>query len=208
MIDQSKPASSSDVPEWRRRLKQEIGEDPGRFLDAELVERGPNHTDQTNQRLVRARIRGIDRAEVARAWIAVERRLASEHDREPRQRVLELLEDRLKYLEDHGDREERVDLDAVPPVEERVDRRTAEEYEAMPTATPRPESYLLWGSPTERLAEKARAEGRTEDAQKDDDLEDDLEDVFAGLDDQLAGAVEEPIATDGGESLEDQEGDS
>lgn len=183
-----KPAASSDDrPEWRRRLEDQIGEDPGRFLDHELVERGPSHTDRTLQRLARARIRGIDRPPVARAWIAAERRL----DRGPRETVLAWLEDRLAYLEDHGDREERVDLDAVPPAEERVDRRTAEYYENMTIPTPKPPGYDLWGAPSERLAEKARAEGRTEAAREGDD--------------ELAGAVEDLVATDGGAPAADQE---
>lgn len=92
--------SRGETPEWQRRLKQKLGENPARFLDHDLVERGNRHTDRTLQRLVRARIRGIDRLEVVNAWIAVERKL----DRGPRDRIIDLLEERKVYLEEHGGR--------------------------------------------------------------------------------------------------------
>ena len=89
-----------ETPEWQRRLKAKLGENPARFLDHDLIERGNRHTDHTLQRLVRARIRGIDRLEVVNAWIAVERKL----DRGPRDRIINLLEQRKAFLEDHGER--------------------------------------------------------------------------------------------------------
>ena len=90
-----------ETPEWQRRLKQKLGENPARFLDHDLVEYGNRHTDHTLQRLVQARIRGIDRLEVVNAWIAVERKL----DRGPRDRIIDLLEERKAHLEDHGERD-------------------------------------------------------------------------------------------------------
>lgn len=90
-----------ETPAWQRRLKEKLGENPARFLDYELVERGSSHTDRTLQRLVRARIRGIERLEVVNAWIAVERKL----DRGPRDRIIELLEKRKAHLEANGERE-------------------------------------------------------------------------------------------------------
>ena len=90
-----------ETPAWQRRLKQKLGENPARFLDHDLIERGSSHTDRTLQRLVCARIRGIDRLEVVNAWIAVERKI----DRGPRNRVIEVLEERKAYLEECGDRE-------------------------------------------------------------------------------------------------------
>jgi hypothetical protein len=90
-----------ETPEWQRRLKRKLGENPARFLDQDLIERGNDHTDRTSQRLVFARIRGIDRLETVNAWIAVERKL----DRGPRQRVINLLERRKAYLEEHGERD-------------------------------------------------------------------------------------------------------
>lgn len=85
-------------------VQQAIGEDPARFLDAPLVERGQSHTDQTRQRLVRARIRGIDRREVAARWLYVERDL----ERGPRKTIVEWLTDRMAELDEIGDRPERL----------------------------------------------------------------------------------------------------
>ncbi|MFC4550076.1 MULTISPECIES: hypothetical protein [Halorussus] len=90
-----------ETPAWQRRLKRKLGENPARFLDHDLVEHGSGHTDHTLQRLVFARIRGIDRLEVVNAWIAVERKL----DRGPRSRVIDLLEERRAYLEEYGERD-------------------------------------------------------------------------------------------------------
>lgn len=106
------------------RLKDDIGEDPARFLDRDLFEHGQvrleerNHAewDQSRQRLVRNqdvsapgemirdRIRGIDKLAVASAWLAIERRL----DRTPeggRDVVVGLLEDRIDELEAKGERD-------------------------------------------------------------------------------------------------------
>jgi hypothetical protein len=83
-------------------LKDEIGEDPARYLDVERVE---------DLQLARARIRGIDSLATLRAWKAVERNLSangvvSEHHR---QQVMQWLDEREAYLEEHGDRDERVE---------------------------------------------------------------------------------------------------
>ena len=90
-----------ETPEWQRRLKGKLGENPARFLDRDLIERGNDHTDRTLQRLVFARIRGIDRLETVNAWIAVERKL----NRGPRGRAIDLLEARKAQLEDHDERD-------------------------------------------------------------------------------------------------------
>ena len=117
------------TPEWQRRLAEKLGENPARFLDHDLVERGGRHTDHTLQRLVRARIRGIDRIETVNAWIAVERKL----DRGPRDLVVQLLEDRREYLEAHGERPDELEV----PAEEKPDR-----YRLLDSKTT--ESCLVW----------------------------------------------------------------
>lgn len=89
-----------NLPAWQRRLKADIGENPARFLDHKIVEYGADHTDHSLARMVRDRIQGIDRIEVVRAWKAVERRL----DRGPRDAVMELLNDREQFLQEHGER--------------------------------------------------------------------------------------------------------
>lgn len=92
--------SGDSLPRWQQKLKEDIGENPARFLDHRLVERGEDHTDYTLARMVRDRITGIDRIEVVRAWKAVERRL----DRGPRDAVLQLLDQREQFLQEHGER--------------------------------------------------------------------------------------------------------
>ena len=81
-------------------LREDLGEDPARWLDHRLVEYGADYTDHTLSRMVRDRIHGIDRIAVVNAWIAVERNL----DRGPRRPIIQLLEKRLVYLEEHGER--------------------------------------------------------------------------------------------------------
>ncbi|WP_231183074.1 hypothetical protein [Haladaptatus sp. DYF46] len=88
-----------ETPEWQRRLKGKLDENPARFLDHDLVEHGSNHTDHTLQRLVTARIRGIGTIEVVNAWIAVERKI----DYGPREGVISLLEERKAFLEEYGE---------------------------------------------------------------------------------------------------------
>ncbi len=89
------PASRHDRsrPYDVENVREAIGEDPGRFLDRPLFD-GDQHTSSPGT-FVRARIRGITRLDVVRAWIAVERQL----DRGPRQRVIEMLEDREATIE-------------------------------------------------------------------------------------------------------------
>jgi hypothetical protein len=82
-------------------LKRELGEDPARFLDAELA------SDRSRRNMVRDRIRGIDTVEVLRAWEAVERNLANRDGRDPREKVLEWLDQRADVLEEIGERPDR-----------------------------------------------------------------------------------------------------
>lgn len=98
MPDSGQPAATGKtVPKWRRNLQAAIGEDPARYLDKDLV-------SGEGRELALARIRGIARIEVVRAWRAAERRLAARDDREPRGKILELLEERETYLQEHGER--------------------------------------------------------------------------------------------------------
>ena len=47
---------TEEVPEWRRSLRDTVGEDPGRFLDRDLL-------DENARMLAKSRIRGIERFE-------------------------------------------------------------------------------------------------------------------------------------------------
>ena len=101
-----------------RKLKEELGENPARFLDR------PLRSDGQLPAMIRDRIKGIDQLEILHAYRAVERKLRRgkdiqnlpdsvdpdeldfyEHDIEPgRRRVLDALDARQQYLEEHGER--------------------------------------------------------------------------------------------------------
>jgi hypothetical protein len=93
-----KPGASADRQTFPK-LREDPGvrEDPARFLDHDLV--GTEWSE-----IVESRIRGIDRIRVARAWIAVERALGRGSDDGPRDAVIEMLEDRIAFLQEHGER--------------------------------------------------------------------------------------------------------
>lgn len=71
---------TADVHDFPR-LEEQIGENPARFLRR-----------TSREQVALAVIRGIETGERARAWRAVERRLAGVHDREPRSKILNALE--------------------------------------------------------------------------------------------------------------------
>lgn len=80
------------------RAKDVLGFDPRRFFDAPLlsVEQGAMNPVER----MRAIIRGLDRKEKVASLMAVERQL----DRGPRDEVLGMLEDRMAFLEEEGER--------------------------------------------------------------------------------------------------------
>jgi hypothetical protein len=96
--DSDQPSATGKTrAEWRRNLEAAIGEDPARYLDRSLA-------SGNGRELAFARIPGIDRLEVVNAWRAAERRLATRDDREPRGKLLDLLDEREAYLQEHGER--------------------------------------------------------------------------------------------------------
>lgn len=100
------PGGRGSIPDWRQEMKADIGEDPGRFLDRDLLTRlGQDADVSPGAALVRARIRGIDRLERIAAWRKAEHRL----DRGPRKGVLDLLDEREETLREQGERD-RPDL--------------------------------------------------------------------------------------------------
>ncbi len=103
------------------RIADRIGEDPARYLDHPLDERGPGHTTNTLWNLVVARVRGIHELGVVNGWLLAERKLgelaltdAELHERGrdpwpwrqecPRDDVVTLLEDRREVLLHVGNR--------------------------------------------------------------------------------------------------------
>lgn len=160
MSYQDKPADRSEHPSYPS-IKADLGYNPARFLNHDLLETGDGGTTESNQMLVRAVIRGLGSVAAVRAWTVVERNLAHQvDDREPRQPVLDWLAEREAELEGQGDLKDRLEAAEIPPREERVDRRTASDYREMPTVTPRPSCAIQWGSPSEQLAETCLDEGR------------------------------------------------
>ena len=80
-------------------VRDDIGEDPARWLDYALID------DQDAQRMARIRIKSIDSIDVARSWIEVERQL----DRGPRKKIIAWLNERIKALEVIGERPDRLE---------------------------------------------------------------------------------------------------
>jgi len=104
----TKPAAGPDREAFPS-LRDHLGEDPARFLDRPLVE--PSHQGTSSPFLLaKARIRGIDDAEVIRAFRAVERRI----ERGPRDEVLDLLDEREDVLDEIGEREDRAHTERDP----------------------------------------------------------------------------------------------
>ncbi|UIO98879.1 hypothetical protein Hbl1158_10070 [Halobaculum sp. CBA1158] len=94
MPSEHSPADQSDRRTFPT-LREDIGEDPARYLDGPWDERAM---------MIRGRICGIDYIAVARAWIAVERRLGRGSDGGPRDAIIERLKDRIATLEAEGER--------------------------------------------------------------------------------------------------------
>ncbi|MFB6071120.1 MAG: hypothetical protein ABEJ76_08865 [Halanaeroarchaeum sp.] len=92
------PVATDQDRETYPAIADRIGEDPARYLDRDLLTPA---SDDVQDDLFAARLSGIDRLEVIEAWIEVETRL----QRGPRQHVLARLNQRKRYLEEHGERD-------------------------------------------------------------------------------------------------------
>jgi hypothetical protein len=156
-------------------LRDDLGEDPAKFLDRPLVEYGEDHTDHTGRRMFEDRVSGIDSLAVIRAWKAVERRL----DRGPREAVVQVLEQRESFLEREGEREERIA--GKVPYRPRVAPRTAADYQAMVDES----GQFVDTAALERLRDK-----RAESVVEDDDQEESA----------TSTSTNEALVADGGES--------
>ncbi|CAL92458.1 hypothetical protein BJ1_gp36 [Halorubrum virus BJ1] len=89
-----------EVPNLNAEESKRLGENPGRFLVEELT---VDDGDGTTGELMLARIRGIVSTELIDYWLGVERWLAMHEDREPRDRVVDALQERKTELEEHGE---------------------------------------------------------------------------------------------------------
>ena len=119
-----------ELSKWERKLKEDIGENPARYLD-QLIPKIP----ESPTSFFRARVDGIDRIEVIGAWLAAERKLATEQGRQPRQHVLDALEQRREWLLEHGERPE--DLRTEWPHE------LPERYRPFDRDVPPKEAYVI-----------------------------------------------------------------
>ncbi|WP_424001216.1 hypothetical protein ACOZ4I_15765 [Haloarcula salina] len=93
------------------RLRDQIGEDPARWLDWDLL----SHADR--REMVFDLIDGMDSLQRVRAWRAVERRLAARDDRDPRAKIMQRLDQREEWLELHGERPDRLPCGPRRPCE-------------------------------------------------------------------------------------------
>ena len=91
---------AGSVPNLNAEESERLGENPARFLVEDLRVDGG---DGTAGELMLARIRGIVSVELVDYWLGVERWLAMQKDREPRDRVIDALEERKSQLEEHGE---------------------------------------------------------------------------------------------------------
>lgn len=129
--------------------QDEIGEDPARWLDHDLLARSAvrQQVDSDSQfdqvslvedtgvstfgQLLRARIRGIDKLTVIRHWLEVEHDL----DRGPRDTVVDLLQERADELKEIGERPDRIphgprmppEWTFEPSLGDDIDQRSADE---------------------------------------------------------------------------------
>lgn len=111
MPSESQPADTGEGVQAFPKIVERIGENPARFLDRDVMGTTPEGQSKPSL-MLEARIQGIDYLEVIGCYLAVETQL----DREecPRSGVMNLLEERKAWLEDHGDRDERAEYAATP----------------------------------------------------------------------------------------------
>jgi len=97
---------AGDRPAWRDRLADDLGEDPGRFLELPGADRRALDPDS----LLAARLRGIDRLEVVRGWQAYERRRAAERGSDPREGIMAALEATEQRIHETGGRRDHQEI--------------------------------------------------------------------------------------------------
>jgi len=107
-----------DLPEFPN-IEEDLRYNPARFLDWQLTGAGPNDSDVGNGRvmLLKAKVRGIDRIRVLRAFEAVERNDRVGPKDGPRSGVLQLLHQREDKLREIGERPDRVPYGPRRPCE-------------------------------------------------------------------------------------------
>jgi len=91
---------ATEVPNLNAEESARLGENPARFLVEEIdIDTGAGTTGE----LILARIRGIATRELVDYWEGVERWLARREGRDPRDDVLDALQERREELEEQGE---------------------------------------------------------------------------------------------------------
>lgn len=91
---------ATQIPNPSPENAADHGENPARFLVEELT---ADNGHGTTGELMLARIRGLETIALCRFWLGVERYLAAQADRDPRDRVVDALEEREAELREAGD---------------------------------------------------------------------------------------------------------
>lgn len=91
---------ATEVPDLNADESDRLGENPARFLVEEIT---ADSGDGTTGELIFARIRGIATHDLVDYWEGVERWLARREERDPRDDVLEALQERREQLDEQGD---------------------------------------------------------------------------------------------------------
>jgi hypothetical protein len=194
MPSESMPGSRASHRRFPRA--DDLGEDPCRWLDRDLVHRDPDG-DMDSRTWLRVRIDGIDELAVVRGWMCAERWLANEDGREVREGVMQLLRQRERELEGEGDRWERTDRAAARARKratvEQCETRDADWYREL-AASVGPggmgsTAREAFGSPAEQLAASHEVDdgGGTNGSPLAEEL------------DGLEGQLDSGVATDGGD---------
>ncbi|WP_436924936.1 hypothetical protein [Halosimplex amylolyticum] len=111
-------AGGRDFPAFDN-IEADIGHNPARYLDWDFLAESYGDRDIKSGRklLLKARIRGIDRIEVVRAYKAVERAIGRGPAGGPREAVMRLLDQREQFLQEAGERPERLSYGPRRPPE-------------------------------------------------------------------------------------------
>jgi hypothetical protein len=134
----TQPAQTGDaIPNPMPESTAKHAENPARFLVDELhIDAG----DGTTGELMLARIRGLETIALCRFWLGVERWLAREHDREPRDPVVDALEAREATLQEEGEGIPQAGLSA----EERRERAAERDAESVAVLVDEDGEVIPW----------------------------------------------------------------
>lgn len=91
----------------RERSDDPLVDEAYRWLDREIIAVEDPGGCRSREKVVKSIIEGIDTLARARAWRAAEKDLERGEGENPREGILQAIEDRVSFLESNGDRSER-----------------------------------------------------------------------------------------------------